>query len=797
MRCYAASFPSKDPVDPSRNALAQENLVDGERFDALTRALGFPGSRRQALFAGLAAIAGLFGTTAPTSSKRKQGRESDEGKNRHRRSNGKKARALHHGEVDNKTTSRAAEPAVCPPTCTGAGCADANPPCQYCGTWSAESMCRKAPCPCDPPTGPGIKAPVLGRMRLVNYNGYDSDANNSNCVQKPGNLDHCENQLYGLDLDPTDRSDKGLTMVSPIDGEIVRWNSEAGCLFIRLKDPDPVYGNVYLSLCHFAQPLKTSGTVRRGECLGRRSEGIHISLATKPDDKSGTALPFTGRYHFEGRSLCPNGTKNQWFGDCGGHLPDYPSFVSSNLATCKMECPTGQKGCNGACVDTKTDAGNCGKCGRVCPAPRSCVRGKCVCPTGLTYCAGSNTCVDTMSDPANCRGCGKVCAHPGTCVRGTCVCPAGHAYCTETGTCVDTTSDPSNCGRCGKACDPGVACEASRCKTENGSAGGYEFVTKWGPWGSGDGQIQYPGGIAAGSSGHVYVADGANPRIQKFTTDGQFVTTWASAATGAGQFGSADGIAVDGHGNVYVVDDGNNWIQKFTSSGGFLTKWGTFGDGDGQFRYPNAIAVDGADNVYVVDAGNDRIQKFTSDGTFVTKWGSEGTGAGQFHAIGGVAADSAGNVYVVDYFIGDEATESARVQKFTSSGTFIKQWGSPGSSNGQFLQPTGIAVDADGNVYVVDVMNHRVQKFTSDGAFLTKWGSEGSRNGQFYHPWQVAVDGVGNVYVLDDSDFRIQKFAPVADRQRVKSHRRNERDGQGNGKARRPHRQATTKGVGD
>jgi DNA-binding beta-propeller fold protein YncE len=173
---------------------------------------------------------------------------------------------------------------------------------------------------------------------------------------------------------------------------------------------------------------------------------------------------------------------------------------------------------------------------------------------------------------------------------------------------------------------------------------------------------------------------------------------------------------------------------------------------NGQLDFPEGVAVDGVGNVYVVDSDNDRVQKFSSTGTFLTNWGTLGTGNGQFDSPNGVAVDAVGNVYISDPL-------NHRVQKFSSSGAFLTKWGALGSGNGQFNSPRGVAVDGVGNVYVVDTLNHRVQKFSSSGAFLTKWGASGSGNGQFSAPNGVAVDGVGNVYVVDTSNFRVQKFS--------------------------------------
>ena len=135
----------------------------------------------------------------------------------------------------------------------------------------------------------------------------------------------------------------------------------------------------------------------------------------------------------------------------------------------------------------------------------------------------------------------------------------------------------------------------------------------------------------------------------------------------------------------------------------------------------------------------------------VTKWGSSGAGNGQFQQPTGVAVDGSGNVYVAD-------SGNKRIQKFDNNGNYVTQWGSYGSGNGQFFYPCAVAVGGTGNVYVADTVNNRIQKFDSAGAYLAQWGSNGSGDGQFAQPDGVAVDGAGNVYVADTDNNRIQKF---------------------------------------
>jgi len=139
--------------------------------------------------------------------------------------------------------------------------------------------------------------------------------------------------------------------------------------------------------------------------------------------------------------------------------------------------------------------------------------------------------------------------------------------------------------------------------------------------------------------------------------------------------------------------------------------------------------------------------------SYVSKWGSGGTANGQFDNPSEIAVDATGNVYVVD-------TNNQRVQKFRGDGAFLLSWGSPGAGNGQFQFPRGICVHPDGSVLVADSDNDRVQRFTSGGIYVSKWGSTGTGNGQFENPRSIATDAAGNIFVAEDAlaSKRVQKF---------------------------------------
>src|SRR5205823_10769539 len=152
-------------------------------------------------------------------------------------------------------------------------------------------------------------------------------------------------------------------------------------------------------------------------------------------------------------------------------------------------------------------------------------------------------------------------------------------------------SDPSGGGRCRGLTRLGlvIATAALLLLASASPAVAFEFLTKWGTTGSGDGQFNGPIGVAADPAGNVYVADTNNNRIEKFTSSGAFLTKWGTLGSGDGQFRQPFGVAVDAAGNVYVTDRLNNRIQKFTSAGDLLTNWRTTGPADRQFNQPDGV----------------------------------------------------------------------------------------------------------------------------------------------------------------------------------------------------------------
>ena len=117
-------------------------------------------------------------------------------------------------------------------------------------------------------------------------------------------------------------------------------------------------------------------------------------------------------------------------------------------------------------------------------------------------------------------------------------------------------------------------------------------------------------------------------------------------------------------------------------------------------------------NIYVSDTGNQRVQKLRPDGGFLLAWKGPPPG---FYGPRDIAVGSDNSVYVIDQGNG-------RVVRFDRTGNLLAVWGSRGKGDGQFTEPTGVAVDGiNDRVYVADPRNQRIQVFDTKGSFITKW----------------------------------------------------------------------------
>ena len=205
-----------------------------------------------------------------------------------------------------------------------------------------------------------------------------------------------------------------------------------------------------------------------------------------------------------------------------------------------------------------------------------------------------------------------------------------------------------------------------------------EFILEWGSTGKGDGQLDFPGGLAVSKSGEIFVADQTNRRVQVFDREGRFLRKWGEYGVKPGQFGGNTNpksrvggpqfIAIDKDGSIFTTEASVGRVQKFSPNGKPLLAWGTLDDRPGGFGGfftgfkarligPIGLCFDRQGRLWI-SAVSGRVQCFLPDGTYVGGIGeTQGTDGGQFYAPHGVVISSRIEMFVVDSY-------NHRVQKF-------------------------------------------------------------------------------------------------------------------------------------
>ncbi len=326
-------------------------------------------------------------------------------------------------------------------------------------------------------------------------------------------------------------------------------------------------------------------------------------------------------------------------------------------------------------------------------------------------------------------------------------------------------------------------------------------------YGENEDMLSQPIGVAVDTKGNVFVIDVVLRCVLGFNKNGDIISVW-----GKDNIGKPCGITVGmikGNDKVYVTDTDNHCVWEFDGKTLATQKIGEKGTGSKQFLSPTDIAFN-SDNsmLYVVDTGNYRIQRicaaadnievfqyknnmeklgtltgitingnqaiyitakrnemnkmyesiyrFDIDGMEKNVFGGKaGFGAGQFGDISGLFVNKNGLLYVVD-------RDNNCIQRLDGSGKFKDLLSKYSFENERFNSPVDMTFDSNGNMFVVDKNNHRIQKFDKNGNFITNWGGKSSllELGKFDSPSGIAVER-GNdsrVFVVDCDNNRIQRF---------------------------------------
>ena len=257
---------------------------------------------------------------------------------------------------------------------------------------------------------------------------------------------------------------------------------------------------------------------------------------------------------------------------------------------------------------------------------------------------------------------------------------------------------------------------------------------------SGDGgsptaaELNQPGGIAVDASGDLFIADTTNNRIQEVLAGGSIITVTGSGGLPfSPPLYQPGGVAVDAAGDLFIADTGNSLIREVSASGVITTvagggSEGFYGDAGpataAALWSPAGIFVDGSGNLFIADSVNNRIREVSASNGYIN------TVAGS--TLGGFSGD-----------------------------------GGPATS-AMLNNPTGVFVDASGNIYIADNGNNRIRKVSSGGTITTIAGTgiEGfsgdggpAISASLYNPADVVVDASGNIFIAVALSNRIRMIS--------------------------------------
>ncbi|MFT4037176.1 MAG: PQQ-binding-like beta-propeller repeat protein [Thermomicrobiales bacterium] len=352
------------------------------------------------------------------------------------------------------------------------------------------------------------------------------------------------------------------------------------------------------------------------------------------------------------------------------------------------------------------------------------------------------------------------------------------------------------------------------------------FLSEFGSFGEDDGEFREPIQVLIGPDGNLYVIDTNRSDIQVFTPDGAFLRKFGGYGSEPGQMDIARYSAFDAEGNLWVPDTGNNRMQKFSPAGELLQTI-SFPKGDpGALYGPTGVALDAAGRIWVGDFDGEKVVVYAPDGAFLFSFDGTENGGTAFEAPDMLLFDAEGNLWVQDYgpneaiykFAVSESASAATpapvtaasvgegpaidavtyitslmvndaprqglgglavaadgtvyvtdsitnlVYRFDKDGNELPAWGGPDDPDHQFAFGNNdygagdIRIAPDGSIYTIGMLTGIVQKFSPEGKLITAWGGSGTMDGEFSRAGTLAIAPNGDIYVADAGNGRIQVF---------------------------------------
>jgi DNA-binding beta-propeller fold protein YncE len=258
--------------------------------------------------------------------------------------------------------------------------------------------------------------------------------------------------------------------------------------------------------------------------------------------------------------------------------------------------------------------------------------------------------------------------------------------------------------------------------------------------------LQRPGALVGDDAGRLYVADASRQAVFVFDEKAGELLFWSTAGNGR-VFQSPSGLAPAPGGGLFVADADAAVVVRLDAAGTPVAAWGR-----GLLKRPTGLARDAKSGLlYVADTYAHDIKVFDDNGRLAHVIGRRGIADGEFNYPTHLAF-AQGELYVTD-------TLNHRIQVFGADGQVLaRKFGEHGLYLGNLVRPKGVAVDGEGNVYVIESYYDNLLVFSPRGEFLLPIGGTGTATGRFYLPAGVWVDARNRVHIADMFNGRVVLF---------------------------------------